>query len=109
MSSRGTTLGMARAASSSGSRTGSSSLGPGIPEKNFYPCAERHEKTAICAKLGITHFVTIGRKSLGHMLDTVEHLYLFNSSDAHLHEFAAVLPRLHPVASWKELLAELEQ
>ncbi len=79
----------------------------GIPETHFYPCAERHEKATIVEKLGITHFVDDRAEVLGHMIGQVPNLYLFQSLDENPDHFKEILPKLHFVQTWEELLKEL--
>lgn len=81
----------------------------GIPMERYHPCAERHEKAPICVELGITHFVDDRAEVLSHMIDKVQNIYLFKSPDGDREEFALILPKLHKVETWPELLFELNK
>lgn len=78
----------------------------GVRRENVRFCRLRPEKAAICAELGITHFVDDRSEVLSH-LAALELLYLFAPSAAELEAASALPRRVIPVAGWSELLAEL--
>lgn len=80
----------------------------GIPEDHFYPCRERYEKEGIVRKLGITHFVDDRAEVLSHMMAVVLNLFLFQSLDEKLDDFAEVRAVAKFAKSWKELLPPLQ-
>lgn len=76
----------------------------GLTEKQYYPCLERHEKSAIVQKLGVTHFVDDRAEVLSHMIGSVPNLYLFQSLDESREDFADILPKMRFVQTWEELI-----
>lgn len=52
----------------------------GVPSEQLRFCRERREKAAICARLGVTHFVDDRIDVLNHMLGIVPRLYLFGGN-----------------------------
>jgi hypothetical protein len=77
----------------------------GIPESNLYFCRYRHEKSAICEKLGITDFIDDNLEVLSYM-QNVGRLYAFNPKKKNIGKYQ--LPE-HVVffSSWKELMPRL--
>ena len=78
----------------------------GIPREHLFQCVERHEKAPLCAKLRVTHFVDDRAEVLGHMIETVPNLYLFQALDEDK-EIARAFPQIHFFETWKELAVEL--
>ncbi len=64
-------------------------------------CRERPEKAAVCARLGITHFVDDRLDVLTPMRGTVPHLYLFGAPRAGIPEW------ITPAPDWSELVRVL--
>ena len=79
----------------------------GIAPEHVHFCRKRQDKAAICADLGITHFVDDRLEVLSD-LTSVPTRYLFRPGPDAVAEYAHVLPDVRQVASWDELAAELE-
>lgn len=81
-----------------------SSLDKIIPWKNVFFCKLRHEKAAIAATLGITHFVDDRLEVLSHMA-TVPNKFAFNPTSEQLVKFP---PKdIKVVTSWKEVISHM--
>ena len=81
----------------------------GIPSNQVLFCRERHEKAAICRKLGLTHFIDDRLEVLSHLVGMVPHLYLFQSRASDVDRFPQVLPHVRPISRWSELADMLER
>ncbi|HEY7064312.1 MAG TPA: hypothetical protein VII06_22740 [Chloroflexota bacterium] len=79
----------------------------GIAPEHVHFCRKRADKADVCAALGITHFVDDRLEVLSY-LETVPALYLFRPDADEVARYADFLPQVRQVASWDELLAELE-
>ena len=51
----------------------------GIKPENVHFVRERHEKDAVCQRLGITHFVDDRLEVLSHMVESSPHLFLYHT------------------------------
>ncbi|MEV0808060.1 hypothetical protein [Micromonospora sp. NPDC050200] len=78
----------------------------GIGPERLRFCRTRPEKGPIAARLGLTHFVDDRLEVLGH-LDTVPHRYLLRPRQDEVDAYAALLPGVHRVESWPELVARV--
>ncbi len=79
----------------------------GVARDRVRFCRKRHEKAAICADAGITHFVDDRLEVLGHLVGVVPHLYLLDSRAADVARFREALPHVRRVAHWREIVREL--
>lgn len=79
----------------------------GIQKSDVHFCRERRDKSGICRRLNVTHFVDDRLEVLSY-LETVEHLYLFQPNENEVRKFARFLPRVRRKDTWRELLAEFE-
>lgn len=70
-------------------------------------CRERHEKTPICRRLGVTHFVDDRLEVLGHMIGVVPKLYHLRSRAADHERFPGLLRQVESVAGWSEIVSTL--
>lgn len=70
-------------------------------------CAERAEKQALCADVGITHFIDDRLEVLSHLVKSVPHLYLFRPDDTEERGFDAILPLVTRVESWSEVVSDI--
>ena len=80
----------------------------GISAKNVYFVRERHEKDAVCKKLGITHFIDDRLEVLSHMTETVPHLILFQPDQSEVDEFVKFLPKVTRVEDWEEVIKKIK-
>lgn len=78
----------------------------GLPARNVEFCVERHEKAAICKRLGITHFVDDRPEVMSH-ITTVPYRYLFQANPDDFEKFRHRLDGVIKVDSWLELEALL--
>ncbi|MEV4311489.1 hypothetical protein [Actinocrispum sp. NPDC049592] len=69
----------------------------GISPENKRFCRQRPEKALHCKRLQITHFIDDRRDVLGHMRETVEHLYLFGPQKTPAPEWAT------PTLTWLDV------
>ena len=81
----------------------------GINSKNIFFVRERHEKDAVCRKLGITHFVDDRLEVLSHMVESTPNLFLYQPDKDEVNEFEEFLPKVTIVNSWKEITDNLSQ
>jgi len=77
----------------------------GIPKSNLYFCRYRHEKSAICEKLGITDFIDDNLEVLSYM-QNVPRLYALNSKKKDVDKYRFP-EHVAFFASWKELMPRL--
>ena len=77
-----------------------------ILEGNLLQLTERQEKTPICQRLGITHFVDDRVEVLRHMVGIVPNLYLFQGLDEDK-KAADAFPQIQFFEGWASLLTEL--
>ncbi|MEH1166070.1 hypothetical protein V6V47_11865 [Micromonospora sp. CPCC 205539] len=75
----------------------------GIPVERLHFCRTRPAKAPIARRLGLTHFVDDKLEVLGY-LASVPHRYLFRPRPAQVAAYAALLPSVHRVESWPELV-----
>jgi len=78
-----------------------------IDEKHIYFVRERHEKDAVCRKLGITHFIDDRLEVLSHMIDSTPNLYLFVPDTGEVEQFREFLSKATTVNSWQEAVAKI--
>lgn len=78
----------------------------GVNRENLHFCRQRHEKHAICQRLGITHFIDDKLEVLGYLL-TVPNRYLFQPNPEEVRKFSKILPLVHRVNSWDDIRAML--
>ncbi len=78
----------------------------GVEEGCVHFCRHRHEKAAICARLGITHFIDDRAEVLGH-LDTRVRAYAFRPDAAELQRFRCSDRPLIVVHGWDDVLADM--
>ena len=78
-------------------------LQTGIRHCDVYFCRERQEKTIICKRFGITHFIDDRLEVLSY-LTTVGTRYLFQPRLEEVEEFKHHLPSVKQVNSWQEIL-----
>jgi hypothetical protein len=78
----------------------------GIEVDNVHFCRERYEKSGICERQEVTHFVDDRLEVLSY-LTSVNHLYLFRPRAEEVKRFSHFLPRVKQVNSWQALLKEL--
>jgi len=74
----------------------------GISPDRLHFCRERKDKAAICATLGVTHFVDDRLEVLSY-LGSVPHLFLFRPTEEEVRQFVAFLPRVKRVNAWAEI------
>jgi len=79
----------------------------GVNTKNVRFVRERHEKDAICQKLGITHFIDDRLEVLSHMVRSTPNLFLFQPDKIEIEEFKQFLPDVTVVSDWKDVLSEI--
>ena len=79
----------------------------GIEKENVYFVRERHEKDAVCKKLGITHFIDDRLEVLSYVIDSTPHLYLFQPDDKEVDEFKKFLPKVTVVNGWNEAIKSI--
>lgn len=75
----------------------------GVKRENVRFCLERHEKDAVCAELGIDHFIDDHMDVL-RQLPSVANRFLFRPATEDLFEFAALLHTVTVADSWPELV-----
>ena len=79
----------------------------GIHRANLHFVRQRHEKSEVCERLGITHFVDDRLDVLAH-LTTVEHRYLFVGGLGQ-HKPPSSVPKLiRTVPTWPALVSAIE-
>lgn len=81
----------------------------GINSKNIFFVRERHEKDAICRKLGITYFVDDRLEVVSHMIESTPNLFLYQPDKDEVNEFQEFLSKVTVVNSWKEITDNLSQ
>lgn len=74
-----------------------------VPDGNIRFCLKRREKAAICAELGITHFID-DRLEILSCLETVPNKILFNGTPTEMEKFKDCLDGVIQARSWKEVL-----
>jgi hypothetical protein len=74
----------------------------GIPLENVSFCNHRRDKAAVCADLGITHFVDDRLEILGH-LSSVRTKFLFRPDRNEVNRFARHLPSVRVAESWDDI------
>jgi hypothetical protein len=79
----------------------------GIDQKDVYFVRERHEKDAICRKLGITHFIDDRLEVLSHMIGSTPNLYLFMPDTDEVNEFKVFLPKVTVVDGWGAVVEKI--
>lgn len=79
----------------------------GVVADQLFFVRERKDKTSLCRKLGITHFVDDRIDVLLH-LDTVEHRYLFVGGLGRHPPPASVPSEISVVSSWPDLAAQIK-
>ena len=79
----------------------------GVDSKNVHFVRERHEKDAICQKLGITNFIDDRLEVLSHMIKSTPNLFLFQPDKVEIEEFKQFLPNVTVVADWKDVLGKI--
>ncbi len=79
----------------------------GVDSKNIHFVRERHEKDAICQKLGITHFIDDRLEVLSHMIKSTPNLFLFQPDKAEIEEFKQFLPNVTVVTDWEQILSKI--
>ena len=80
----------------------------GLNPKNVFFCRERHEKDRICKENNITYFIDDRLEVLSHMVNTAQHLFLYQPDSAEIDEYRQFLPKVAIVESWKEILKVIE-
>lgn len=80
----------------------------GVNRDNIYFVRARHEKDAICKKLGITHFIDDRLEVLSHMIETVPNLILFQPDQDEINKFSQFLPKVIRVENWSEVVSKLK-
>jgi len=80
----------------------------GVNPKNVFFCRERHEKDRICKENNITYFIDDRLEVLSHMVNTAQHLFLYQPDQAEIDEYRQFLPKVIRVESWKEILEAIE-
>lgn len=75
----------------------------GISRSHVYFCRERHEKAAICEKLGITHMIDDRLEVLSY-LTTVRVRYLFQGRAEENLGYEKHLKKVRQVSSWREIV-----
>jgi len=78
----------------------------GIPEGHLRFCGKRNEKAAICAELGVTHFVDDRLEVLSYLPPNIKK-YLFRSNPEEVQKFEKFLKQVTKVESWEALLHAL--
>lgn len=78
----------------------------GIGVDHVHFCLERAEKSDICRRLGVTHFVDDKLEVLSY-LTTVPNRYLFRPNQREVQRFSKTLPDVTCVESWVDLIALL--
>jgi hypothetical protein len=79
----------------------------GIKEEHVYSVRERIEKDAICRKLGITHFIDDRLEVLGHLVESTQHLFLFEPDKDEVKKYEKFLSRVTVVNNWEELVNKI--
>ncbi len=79
----------------------------GIDPKNIFFVRERHEKDAICRKLGVTHFIDDRLEVLSHMIESTSNLFLFQPDTDEVNEFEEFLSKVTVVNSWDEVIRKI--
>lgn len=74
----------------------------GIPEGNLHFCYNRRDKTDICRRLGVTHFVDDRCEVLSYISPFVGRLILFRGEDRDARDYPEVWPKVVRVASWAQ-------
>lgn len=78
----------------------------GLTPDKVHFCLERAEKSIICTRLGVTHFVDDRLEVLSYLLN-VPYQYLFQGSAKEIQRFSAHLGDVKRFENWKELGEEL--
>lgn len=79
----------------------------GIKPENVFFCKERSEKEKICRENNITHFIDDRLEVLGHMINVVPNLYLFQPDENEVEEFIHFLPKVNKVENWAEIIEKI--
>lgn len=79
----------------------------GIKQENVYFVRQRHEKDAVCRKLGITHFIDDRLEVLSHMIESTPNLMLFQPDQDEVNEFKEFLPKVTVVSDWNDVVAKI--
>ena len=79
----------------------------GIKEENVHFVRQRHEKDAVCRKLGITHFIDDRLEVLSHMIESTPNLILFQPDANEVKEFKEFLSKVTVVNSWEEVVNKI--
>lgn len=80
----------------------------GVKPENVFFCRERHEKDKICKDNNITYFIDDRLEVLSHMIETVQHLFLYQPEQAEIDEYREFLPKVLRVESWEEVLKSIK-
>lgn len=75
----------------------------GVKLENIYFVRERHEKDAICRKIGITHFIDDRLEVLSHMIESTPNLFLFQPDQDEINEFEEFLSKVTITNNWDEV------
>ena len=78
-----------------------------VKPENVFFCRERHEKDKICKDNNITYFIDDRLEVLGHMIETVPHLFLYQPDQDEVNEFKQFLSKVTRVESWAEILEKI--
>ena len=79
----------------------------GINSKHTHFVRERHEKDAICRKLGITYFIDDRLEVLSYMIESTPNLLLFQPDKDEVNEFKEFLPKVTVLNDWDEVLNKI--
>lgn len=80
----------------------------GVKHENVFFCRERHEKDKICKDNNIAYFIDDRLEVLSHMVETVPHLFLYQSDQAEIDEYRQFLPQVTRVESWSDILEKIK-
>lgn len=79
----------------------------GINPEHIAFVRERHEKDAVCQRLGITHFIDDRLEVLSHMVESTPNLFLFQPNEDEVKEFEKFLPKVTRINGWDEVLKNI--
>src|SRR5262249_24457584 len=79
----------------------------GVQRQHVHFCRRRADKAMVARLLRITHFIDDRLEVLAHLVGVVPHLYFFRSRAADVEPFVEILPHVHMVARWSEIVESL--